>query len=88
MTTAAVLQAATSTPAHALGIKTGKIKAGYQADMLLLNENPLQNIKHTQNIKTVINNGRIYHRDTLDQILTAVKTVDDESRTEDIGHYH
>ena len=79
MTTAAVLQAATSTPAHALGIKTGKIKAGYQADMLLLNENPLQNIK------TVINNGRIYHRDTLDQILPA---VNDESRTEDIEHFH
>ncbi len=88
MTTAAVLQAATSTPADAMGIKTGKIKAGYQADMLLLSDNPLLNIKHTQNIKTVINNGRLYHRDTLDQILTAVKTANDDSRTEDIGHYH
>ncbi|WP_218944317.1 amidohydrolase family protein [Marinicella rhabdoformis] len=88
LSNAAVLKTATTNPAQAMGIKTGKIKAGYQADMLLLNDNPLQDIKHTQNIKTVINNGRIYDRDTLNRILTAVKAANDESRTEDISHYH
>lgn len=87
MTAANVLKAATQAPADAMKLTTGQIAVGYQADLLLLNNNPLIDIKHTQDINAVINNGRVYDRNTLDQILAAVKTANDNSRTEDIDIY-
>ncbi len=87
MSNAAVLQAATSAPADQMKVKTGKIAIGYQADLLLLNGNPLIDIKHTRSIDFVINNGCVYSRKVLDEILAAVRAANDESRVEDIGDY-
>ncbi len=88
LSNAQVLKAATQHPARAMGVNTGQIKVGYQADLLLLNANPLVDIKNTQTIATVVSNGRVYDRQSLDLMLTAVKAANDHSRSVDISHFH
>ena len=47
----------------------GNIKNGKLADMVLLDANPLDNIKNTTKINTVIANGKIYNKDYIDSVL-------------------
>lgn len=47
----------------------GSIEAMKEADLLFLNENPLEQIKHTQSIEWVMLNGEIFTRTELDQVL-------------------
>jgi len=47
----------------------GGIEPGKEADLVLLNQNPLVNIKATQDIFAVVNNGIYYNRKTLDEML-------------------
>ncbi len=55
------LKAATSVPADFFGLKNkGKIGKGFDADMLILNENPLDDIRNTTNICMVVKSGIIY----------------------------
>ncbi len=56
-----VLELATSAPAKWLGIsnEVGAIQNGLIADLIVLNENPLEDIRNTQKIYAVIQNGRI-----------------------------
>lgn len=51
----------------------GNIAAGKSADIVLLNQNPLENIEATQAINTVILRGEVYDRNALDAILEEVK---------------
>ncbi len=51
----------------------GNIAAGKSADMVLLNQNPLEKIEATQNIHTVILRGEVYDRQALDTLLEGVK---------------
>ncbi len=51
----------------------GAIKIGNMADLVLLNKNPLNDIKNTTSIETVISNGEIFNRSTLDSLLQFVK---------------
>lgn len=87
MTNSEVLRSATQTPAQWLGIKSGQVAPGYRADLLLLDNNPLENIEHTRTISTVIANGRVYDRPLLDQMLQAVKVANDRSRKVAIQDY-
>ncbi|MFI8379838.1 amidohydrolase family protein [Leeuwenhoekiella sp. NPDC079379] len=50
-----------------------KIQSGAQADLLLLNANPLKNIKSTQDIFDVIKAGKSFNRQELDSLLKASK---------------
>ena len=70
MTPAEVLRAATIDGARIIGIDQdlGSIEAGKLADILILNSNPLENIRNTEDIDQVVQNGRLYDGDTLDQI--------------------
>ena len=53
-----VLAAATLNFSEAFGWKTGKIEKGFEADILVLDKNPLENLEHLTSIKHLFNNGR------------------------------
>ncbi len=65
------LQTATINPATFLGVEeeTSRIKVGYNADLVLLKGNPLQNISFTQKIHAVIKNGTFWSISELDSML-------------------
>jgi len=69
------LQTATLNPAKFLGRENelGTIEKGKLADMVLLDANPLDDIRNTQKIAAVIVNGRGYARADLDKMLADVQ---------------
>jgi imidazolonepropionase-like amidohydrolase len=70
------LQTATSNPAMFLGQNDmGKIAPNCVADLVLLNANPLENIRNTENIDAVIANGKFFNRTALDQLLGNAATA-------------
>ncbi|WP_298477858.1 amidohydrolase family protein [uncultured Maribacter sp.] len=56
------LKTATTNPAKYFNLEKelGKIKEGMWADLLILNDNPLVNIKNTTKINTVIKQGKVH----------------------------
>lgn len=55
------LQAATINAAKAINMREiGTIKEGHIADLVILNQNPLENIQHTKDIYKIIKGGRMY----------------------------
>jgi imidazolonepropionase-like amidohydrolase len=69
------LQTATVNPAKFLGMedKVGTIEAGKFADMVLLDANPLDDIRNTEKIAAVFVNGRYLSRTELDKMLAGVE---------------
>ena len=69
------LQTATINPARYFDrLKDlGTVESGKYADMVLLNANPLQDIRNTTNICAVFAGGRFYDRATLDRFLHAAE---------------
>ena len=66
------LQTATRNPAHFLGLQDslGTVEEGRTADLIILDANPLEDIRNTQKIAAVIINGRFLDRVELDKLLT------------------
>jgi len=73
MTPAEALRAATLTPARYLHAtdSLGTIAPGHVADLVLLDANPLTDIRNTRRIRAVVANGRLFDRAALDSILDA-----------------
>lgn len=76
MTPAEVLEAATLGSARALGMSDslGAIAPGLKADLVLLDADPLADIRNTRSIHTVIRDGRIFGPEGRDQLLEMART--------------
>ena len=64
-----ILQCATANAAKLFGGETGahvgRLEAGCFADLVILNSNPLDDIKNASDIDTVIKNGVVYQADSI-----------------------
>ncbi len=71
MTPIDALRSATTVPARFLNMadSLGSIEEGKLADLVLLNANPLENIRNTTTIDAVIANGKLYSKSYIDSIL-------------------
>ena len=71
MTPLEALRAATVTPADVYGFRElGQIREGYLADLVILEANPLENIRNSDRITHVMLNGRLYNAQTLNEEVT------------------
>lgn len=63
------LRAATWNGAHYIGMEDqiGSLEKGKLADLLILNENPLEDIRNTESITHVMVNGRLYEADSMNE---------------------
>lgn len=87
LSNAEVIRTATTNPSAWLNKKTGQLSPGYRANLVLLDENPLVDIRHTRAINAVFLQGRMLDRALLDEMLAAVKEANDQSRKVDISAY-
>jgi imidazolonepropionase-like amidohydrolase len=57
------IQAATIVPARAMGIEkdSGTVEKGKRGDLILVNGNPLEDIRQIRNVEYVITNGTMFH---------------------------
>lgn len=74
-----VLLTTTVNPSLMLGIsdRTGTIEVGKDADLVLLNKNPLDDITNTKTIAGVMSKGRWFPKEKIDKIL---KNVEDKMK--------
>lgn len=75
MSTLDALKVATIKGAEAIGLDKdlGSLEEGKLADIVILDKNPLENIRHSNTVKYVIMNGRVLDANTLDELYPAQK---------------
>jgi len=72
-----VLRAATLRGAEAIGFAQdlGSIEPGKLADLIVLNKDPLADIRNTNTIRWVMKDGELFEGDTLNQVWPVQKTL-------------
>jgi adenine deaminase len=70
MTNFEALKTATINPAISLGLdkSIGSLEEGKLADLIVLDANPLDNIRNTESIRYTMVNGRLYDAETMNEI--------------------
>ena len=86
MTPAEVLDRTTRRSARMLGASDsiGTIERGKTADLVLLDANPLDDIRHTRRIAAVVLRGVVYDTPAIEKLLAAVRAAPDR-RVDDWG---
>jgi hypothetical protein len=76
MTNLEAIRAATLNGAHYLGLDKdiGSLENGKLADLIVMNQNPLENIRNSENILYVMKNGRLYDSATMNEVGNTPKT--------------
>jgi imidazolonepropionase-like amidohydrolase len=71
LTPAEAIKTATITPAQVMNLDkhSGSIEEGKQADIIIVNGDPLRNIRDIRNVTTVIKGGRIYDPGKLHRLV-------------------
>lgn len=87
MTNSQVLYSATVAPSNWMKSNTGKIKIKYYADLVLLNKNPLENIKNTKSIQYVFFNKYTIDKTQVARILKAIENANNDNRSIKIDKY-
>jgi Tol biopolymer transport system component len=66
-----ILKVATIHGAEAIGLDTdlGTIEEGKLADLLILNSDPLENIRNSKDIEFILKNGYMYEAETLNEVF-------------------
>ncbi|HEV7693106.1 MAG TPA: amidohydrolase family protein, partial [Hyphomonadaceae bacterium] len=69
------LKAATISSARKLGMDKdiGSLEAGKLADLVVLNDNPVTDIRNSDHIASVMVNGRLYDAVTLDEVAPGTR---------------
>jgi imidazolonepropionase-like amidohydrolase len=72
------LRSATLDGAHSIGLSKdiGSLETGKLADLIVLDANPLEDIKNTAKIAQVMKNGRLYDAATLDETYPRKKALE------------
>lgn len=72
------LRVATIYGAEAIGLQqdVGSIEVGKLADLVVLDRNPLENLRNTNSVRLVMKNGELYDGDTLDRLWPSPKKLD------------
>lgn len=80
LTSSEAIYSATVAPSEWQKKKSGKIKIGYEADLVLLSANPLKNISNTKSIEFVFADNFYLTKNNREKLLENLKKINNNSR--------
>jgi hypothetical protein len=87
MTNSQAIYSATVAPSIWMKSNTGKIKIGYNSDLVLLSKNPLEDMKNTKTIEYVFFDKNMIDKVQIATILKAIEEANNENRSIKIDEY-